>query len=399
MLRGWMPAGWALLGGLLPALRFGCFSYWGDSYCGGAIAATGGALLLGAFPRILRAARPRDALLLAVGLALLANSRPYEGLILSIPVGVGLSIGMLRGKSLPISIFVRRVVLPAVAVLTFTGIAMGYFFWKTTGDPLRMPYQVNRASYGAAPYFLWQTPPLRPAYRHDVMRDFYVNVELAAYQRALSIEGFARETAIKLLVAWGFYIGPALTIPLLALPWAVRDRKIRWLLISGAISLAGTAMVAFFVPHYVATITGVQMAIVVQGMRHLCVWRPQGKPLGKALVRATVGTCLMMVPVHAWVNASATDAGSMHEMGSKRAGIEARLQSMPAGQLVLVTYNTGHDPLQEWVYNGADIDGSKVVWARDMGPEKNEELIEYYRNRRVWRLEADEKSPKLYPYQ
>src|SRR5579863_5041232 len=66
MLQGWLPPGWALLGGLLAVMRFAFFNYWSSSYMGGAAAATGGALILGALPRIRQHRRVRDALLLGL---------------------------------------------------------------------------------------------------------------------------------------------------------------------------------------------------------------------------------------------------------------------------------------------------------------------------------------------
>jgi hypothetical protein len=230
-----------------------------------------------------------------------------------------------------------------------------------------------------------------------VMRTYYLNDELAVYQRMRSIGGFARETAVKLLIIWGFYMGPVLTIPIFTLPWILRDRRIRWLLLAGAASLIGTALVSFFIPHYTATITAVFMAVVVQGIRHLRAWRPEGKPVGRALVRASLATSVLLVGLHAWI-AGTQGGGSIPAMGLERARVLRQLEASSQKQLVLVRYRSDHDPLQEWVYNGADIDGSKVVWARDMGPEQNEKLIRYYKGRRVWVAEVDDPAAKLEAY-
>ena len=52
----------------------------------------------------------------------------------------------------------------------------------------------------------------------------------------------------------------------------------------------------------------------------------------------------------------------------------------------------------EWVYNAADIDSAKVVWARDMTPALNRELIGYFKDRRMWLVEPDCDPPKVSNY-
>jgi hypothetical protein len=54
--------------------------------------------------------------------------------------------------------------------------------------------------------------------------------------------------------------------------------------------------------------------------------------------------------------------------------------------------------MEEWVYNGAEIDGSKVIWAREMDAAANLELIHYYRDRKVWLVQPDSPSMELSPY-
>src|SRR5215471_4123850 len=112
MLQGWLPPKWALIGSLLAVCRFTIVSSWMNTYWGGAAAAIGGALVLGALPRIMKYQRRRDALLFALGLAVLAQSRPFEGMLFALaPVGI-LGWWLLREKRVAPRVRVTRVALP-----------------------------------------------------------------------------------------------------------------------------------------------------------------------------------------------------------------------------------------------------------------------------------------------
>lgn len=83
-----------------------------------------------------------------------------------------------------------------------------------------------------------------------------------------------------------------------------------------------------------------------------------------------------------------------------RAPVTAQLKTYPGRHLVIVRYKADHPVQMEWVYNEADIDHAKIVWARDMGPTDNAELIRYFSDRTVWLLQPDESlQPKPYPYE
>lgn len=397
MLQAWLPPGWALLGGLLPVMRFGVFG-WGDSYWGGAPAAIGGALVLGSLPRIMARQRVADAILMAVGLVMLANSRPYEGLLLTLPVVVALLLWVFsKGRPNP-RILIRSVVLPLMLTLAGGGILTGYYFYRVTGSPFRMPYQVNRDSYSIARYFYGQAPNVTPVYHHEAMRHFYLK-EFQRYQEARSLKGFVRETFVKVLFTWVWYIGPALTFPMFSIAFMLRDRRIRWLLIAGGLSVAGMELVFFYAPTYAAPLTCLILALLMQGLRHLRQWRIDGRPTGLLLARALVLICALMLPVQIYLLHRHNKSPEGLPNGQARYGILSQLNPLPGEQLVLVRYRPDHDVLStEWVYNDADIDHAKVIWAREMSPAENDTLIRYFANRKVWLLEADEKPPRLEPY-
>src|SRR6266568_1834813 len=171
-LQGWMPPGWALLGGVLAVIRLGTFSYWADSYWGGTVTALGGALVLGALPRIKQNQRVRDAVLMAIGMALLAATRPYEGLFFCAPVIAALVWWALRKDGPPVKVSLVRVALPATSMLAIGLASLGYYFWEVTGSPFTIPYQLNIQTYGLL-YFPWQKIREVPVFHHAIMQTFY----------------------------------------------------------------------------------------------------------------------------------------------------------------------------------------------------------------------------------
>ena len=414
MLQGWTSPALALLGGLFAVVRFGMFSYWANSYWGGATAALGGALVLGVLPRLRQAQNPVAAVILGAGLAILANSRPYEGLLLAIPVAVWLLIWLSQKKGPELRQAALRVVLPLFLVLLIAASATGYYFWRVTGNPFLMPQVLERNTYAVAPYFLWQSPRPVPAYHHPFLRDFYVGTELSFYQGNRSLTAITALTVVKIFNTWLFYLGPLLTLPLAIscfansrkLSWGSIDADTRFLLAIVACWLFGLSFETFFFPHYAAPIACLLLALSMRALGHLRAMQWRSRPAGLFLSRSVPVVCLILLalrcassPLHlavtsdwppTWYNAIPTVPN--------RARVLSQLKQTPGKHLVLVQYGKTSRSRNQWVYNEADVDASQVVWAWDMGAARNRELLDYFKERRVWSIDPDRESSHIAPY-
>ena len=410
MLQAWIPPEWALLGGLLAVIRIGSVSYWMNSYWGGSVAALGGALVLGALPRMYREARVRDSVLMGIGFAIIANSRPYEGLFFAIPILIAVTLAVKRWIKQSRQKEALRVAVPLVLIFTLTLSFMGLYFWRTTGSPIRTPYAMNLAAYRAVPLFPWQQISNAPLYRHSAMRDFYTGWAARQFEFAHSHPGVL--LLLKAGMFWCFFVGPLFTLPLfalaLALPygfgWHDFGKSTQFLLIVCASALFAAALPVCFDAHYLAPITCAIYALMALAMRRLRQWSPAGRPLGRTLVRLTVGVAIVMFVVRAakptWAisDSSFPSWCSPFVGNSYRAEISSQLAKDAGTHLVLVRYGPEHSPVNEWVYNAAEIDDAKIVWARDMGAQANRELLQYFNGRQVWIVEPDKLPPHLIAY-
>jgi len=403
MLRAWVPRFWAIAGTALATVRFGIFSYWMNSYWGGTAAALGGALLLGALPRVFRYRRMRDAFWLALGSAILANSRPYEGFFFCLPVvvvflawGLGSEgparwFGFRLRRDDPRS--KRNVVAVLVLSLAVAAVGMGYYFWRVTGNPLKMPYSVEAEQYGITPLFVWQDLRPEPHYNNATLRYFFV--EWAPTRASL----FDR-----LHEDWRFYVGPALSLPLLASLAKFRRGRTRFLLaVSGAVVVA-VAIEWWSQPHYISPMTAALYALLMQGLRQLRAkfGRYRHAPSRwRGLITLAPLVVVIMIAVRIALSEVSIPLGSdalfdsptLGHFVSSRSQVENFLLQQGGKNLILVRY-TNHENARvhaEWVYNTANIDRQAIVWARELDEEHNRKLREYYKDRKAWLCSPDER--------
>lgn len=392
-LQAFVPNTWAFLGGVLCVLRLGVVGYWVDSYWGGTVAALGGALALGGAARLIRdrqtsVSRIPAGVALGAGLALLATSRPFEGLLFSVPLAVVVLAAMFQ-KSVGRKNIVRATVV-AVGMVTVCLCAMLYYNYRCTGHPLTMPYNVYEKTYGSTPLFLWGDPN-HAAYRHEVMESFYRAWVYSFYSETRTWDGVLASEVFRYVKLWDFFIGTALIIPVtVGAVVAATERRYRLVFWCALATLVAYSLAIFFAPHYFAPAT-----VAVYGFAVFGLWKMWHG--GTRLMRALAGS-LCLVAIFFGILESELSPLRL-PVTSERPLIAEWVSGIEGKHLLLVSYNNPHEAQHELVYNGADIPGARIVWARKMSDSSDRELCQAYPGRMFWDVWTDDRMVEVKPSQ
>lgn len=394
MLQGWLPPAWALAGSLLAVVRFGVASYWVNGYYGGCLAALGGALALGAYPRLLKRPTVFTSSLFGLGVAIVGYTRPFEGLALSIPAVAAVAFA-LASRRIPL-----WSVLPAVTILAAALGGLLIYCQAVTGNALKPPYAVNQETYGWPMTLPWFHPRAVTLRNQELQR--YYDYELAAHNRNDSVGGLLKNSTLKAQEIWRFYFGPALSIPLVMLAALWRGRRMRLLLLAGGLTVLVLLLETGNSPHYAAAATGCFLAALAECFRRLCR-RRQGVQLALAapaimllILAVRIGLAEFHLPFTQKVNFQSWCC--VQPGNPNKARILESLHAMGGLHLAIVKPKTDPENLFQWIYNDADIDASRVVWARDFGPEANQALLKYFAGRRVWLVDPNTEPAAIVPY-
>lgn len=402
MLLAFTRKRWAALASMILAIHPQMLD-WSQSFWGGSTAVLGGALLLGGLQRSAKGSAAAGWWA-GAGLFLLAGSRPYEGFVLSALLLLRWAVSVSRLGRARIGSLAMPLVVWAIATLAF----VGTYNHRVTGDAMTFPHRLYARTYAPSPLFVGGSPAPIPEYRHEEMKRYHTGPELAALRLQSTPKGLALAMLLKTrIVAEAAMKMPHVVGPggpfvwiwwpaalLLLLPFELRSRERRWVWGVLVAFFAASFLVLWTQPHYAAP----AVPLFVLGFTGLLrraravAFRWRG---GRRLMVLVFGLAVASMLTQFVLLAS--PRGNQWAAAEVRQKIIEHLRELPGNDLVFVAYGPRHFLNFEWVYNGADIDASEIVWARKMDAASNERLIRYYEDRRVWMVDADSVPPRLIP--
>jgi hypothetical protein len=400
MLRGWTTPSWALAGGLLAVIEFGPLNQWANSYWGGALAAAAGCLVFGSLPRLRDRVNMRDALLLGTGLGLHLLIRQFESIFLLLAVICYFLPAMRMALAKPAGI-AALVMLPAIFLTLLQN-------KQVTGNWTTLPEMLSQYQYGVPASLTLQAPQV-PHRELTPQQAMDYKMQLSFHQGAETFSSYFQRLEYRVRF-YRFFFLPPLYLAGLAFFWSLREYRFVWVVATLTIFALGTNLFPAFQIHYIAAVTCLFILVSIVGLQQLSRLRIRGHAAGQEAAVLIAVLCgahfLFWYGVHA-AEDSDFSLGAIryetwdyinHGNPARRIFVAQELARIPGQLLVFVRYLPQHIFQDEWVYNLADIDGSRVVWARDLGAVENENLLRYYAGRTALLLETDFRQPKLSEY-
>lgn len=403
MLFAWVPYPWALAVSGMVGLCLPPQMYWTNSYWGGSVAASGGALVLLGIG-IYRAKQALPAgVIFAFGALLLFWTRPFEGGVFTLIVLVVFAKELWRKRR-------TSVFLAALSVLALGGAWTCYDNQAVTGSPFRLPYLLYDRQYNVTPVFWFLPLRPEPTYSHPRLAsqhgtDGWEASWYQAGQPRLQVLSIGLINSLMTLRRLG-----AAALFTLLVPVAWRDPLYRKMAIVAEVFLLALTAETFHFEHYAAPAWAALALMIAIWAERAWNLRIRKQRVGVALVLLALTSPAIVVPSHVSrllqkpFMSSSGDSRNMPPPSywpNRRAALIERLSALDRRQLVIVRYPSPNWNIgEEWVYNSVDIDRQRVVFAHDLGMEQNRALLGYYPDRTALLLTFDSVSgqEQIEPY-
>ncbi len=392
-LRYWLPARWAMLGGLLGGVNTLYFS-WGQNFWGGEVAMLGGALLLLGFGRATRRHPDLAAgLCIGGGLSIFAISRPFEGALVSLLLAIATIIACRKRRR--IRVLMMRTFPAALIILLPVLCWLGYYNWRVTGNALRLPWNEYARQQMTTPVFFGQTMPSAPHFADAKLQAFHEGDERDEFSRMRSLGycGRLHEIVTQIVArrldqdpAWleSHHAIPtplALMLPLLGFSCFTSSGGRLGTIVFFLLVLLSPALTPWTRPHYFAPADAALLLACTCGLREFV--RRMPTPIGPAIVAGFLAAQCV-------VTTGAIGSSLTPPTFEGQPELLKQLEADPSRKIVLVRYIGRIQREYEWVHNVAALASAQVIFARSIDPRSDRKLLDYFVDREVWTLDVND---------
>jgi hypothetical protein len=267
---------------------------------------------------------------------------------------------------------------------------MGIYFRAVTGSPTTLPYTLYHKAY-SCPVFIWQSGWPQVEYSNKEFTEFFQR-EAGMFENSRTLHGWLAN--VHWMLSELFQGAGLLLIPLAALPFAWRRSGVRFGIATGLFVPLVDLLTPWFWWRYWLPALGMFSVASVQCTRHLRLCRVGRWRWGITMVHAL----LLCTTLSLFFRMAYNGYSAFRQRGNpvgfeRRYRIQQQFQASGRKHLIIVHYRSGHSPNQDWIGNGADFDSDPVLWARDLSPESNDRLVQYFKGREAWWVDAD--APQL----